>query len=258
MRGTGRIFYKLAFISKNSYFIPMGYKIFVSYKYHDTSVYPLTTDENYLNISKVRDYVDVLEDYFDSTSHIYKGESDDEDLSYLSESTIWEKLKDRIYDSSITIVMISPNMKIPYRPEHSQWIPWEIAYSLRETTRNDRTSHSNAILAVVLPDISHQYEYFTSPFSYQQPDDCWHSGEDPVFSIIRKNMNNELGYSDPLLSSNGIFSVSAKDGSYIPSVTWNEFILRPNHYIECAVQHKENIASYKICKEVEGCNFFYG
>ena len=117
----------------------MCYKIFVSYKYTDDSVYPLSNPLNMIsfNRSTVRDYVDNLESYFDHTNNIYKGESDDEDLSYLPDDAIWERLKDRIYDSSVTIVMISPNMKEPYRSERSQWIPWEVAYSLRETTRDN-------------------------------------------------------------------------------------------------------------------------
>ena len=91
----------------------MGYKIFVSYKYSDDSIYPLSNPLNMSSYNRcsVRDYVDKLESYFDHTSNIYKGESDNEDLSYLSPASIWEKLKDRIYDSSVTIVMISPNMK---------------------------------------------------------------------------------------------------------------------------------------------------
>ena len=163
-------------------FQSMGYKIFVSYKYADDSIYPLSNPLNWYSSTRstVRDYVDRLESYFDHTSNIYKGESDNEDLSYLPDDVIWEKLKDRIYDSSVTIVMISPNMKEPYGSERSQWIPWEVAYSLRETTRGDRTSHSNAILAVIIPDRNHQYNYFTEPFSYQRADgpgqthySCW-------------------------------------------------------------------------------------
>ena len=147
--------------------------------------------------------------------------------------------------------MISPNMKEQYRSERSQWIPWEIAYSLRETTRGDRTSHSNAILAVVLPDRLHSYNYFTEPFSYQCADGQLGSGKDPVFSIIRKNMNNKWKYDSSFFSSNGIFHISTGDESYIPSVTWDDFINHPMYYVECAVRRKEMILNYKICKDVE-------
>ena len=127
----------------------MGKKIFVSYKYADKNVAPLS-DHRWFNATTVRDYVDLQENYFDHTDNIYKGESDDEDLSEYSEDTIWEMLKDRIFDSSVTIVMISPNMKEPNRSDRSQWIPWEVSFSLKETTRNDRTSHTNAMMAIVL------------------------------------------------------------------------------------------------------------
>ena len=230
----------------------MGYKIFVSYKYADDSVYPISNPLSMFsfNRSSVRDYVDKLESYFDYTSNIYKGESDDEDLSYLTDEAIWEKLKDRIYDSSVTIVMISPNMKEPNRSERSQWIPWEIAYSLRETTRGDRTSHSNAVLAVVLPDKRYQYNYFTEPFSYQRLDGQCFFGKDSVFSIIRKNMNNKRMYDSSFFSSKGIYPISTGNESYIPSVKWDDFIKLPMRYVEYAVRRKENIANYRICREI--------
>ena len=68
----------------------MGYKIFVSYKYADDSIYPLSDPLSRFsfNRSTVRDYVDRLESYFDYTSNIYKGESDNEDLSYLPDDVI--------------------------------------------------------------------------------------------------------------------------------------------------------------------------
>ena len=109
----------------------MGRKIFISYKYWDSDVYPvpMVTEGN----PKVRDYVSWLENKFkERTSHYYKGESDNEDLSDKSEEYIWSKLKDKIYDSSITIVLISPNMREPYKWEKSQWIPWEVSYSIKE------------------------------------------------------------------------------------------------------------------------------
>lgn len=233
----------------------MGYKIFVSYKYKDNSVYPLSSYRSgfpfpYGNPTTVRDYVDKLETYFDHTSNIYKGESDNEDLSSYSDDAIWEKLKDRIFDSSVTIVMISPGMRESHRSERSQWIPWEISYSLRETTRGDRTSHSNAILAVVLPDYLHQYNYFTDPHTYQHPDGQLNEG-DPVFPIIRKNMkNNRWDHSSNSLFK-GFYSISTSESSYIPSVKWDDFIQHPMAYVECAVRRKENIFDYKICTDLE-------
>ena len=102
----------------------MGHKIFVSYKYSDNNVYQIS--KNIYQHDTVRTYVDKLEQYIDNTDNIYKGESDNEDLSRLSEDTIWGKLKDRIYDSTLTVVMISPNMKENKR-DIEQWIPWEIS-----------------------------------------------------------------------------------------------------------------------------------
>ena len=81
----------------------MGHKIFVSYKYADADVKNLTWWGN----STVRDYVTEFQNKLSDEDDINKGEEDDEDLSGLSEEVIWEKLKNRIYDSSVTVVFIS-------------------------------------------------------------------------------------------------------------------------------------------------------
>ena len=168
----------------------MGHKIFVSYKYADDQVANLTGQSN----STVRDYVDELESYFDSSSHIYKGESSGEDLSQLEEETIWTKLRDRIFDSTMTIVFISPGMKVSWTKEKDQWIPWEVSFSLRTTKRKNQngdtySSNPNAMLAVVLPDANGSYNYFLEKKT------CCTSGctthhTNNTFAIIRQNMFN--------------------------------------------------------------------
>lgn len=190
----------------------MGRKIFVSYKYWDYDVYHVPNISE--GLPKARDYVTWLEHKFkDRTDHIYKGEQDNEDLSDKNDNYIWEKLKDRIYDSSLTIVLISPNMKEPYRWERSQWIPWEISYSLREPVRNGVKSHSNAILAVILPNKNNNYDYF----SYNR-----------VFGILSKNI---------------------KCG-YIPVVNWDAFKYNCDYYIDKAFKSQKETSNMLISTNI--------
>jgi len=222
----------------------MGRKIFVSYKNADSNVQSLPHKQLW-ETTTVRDYVDKLESYFDSTDHIYKGESSDEDLSYLTEDSIWEKLKNRIYDSSTTIIIISPGMKIPFRSEKSQWIPWEVSFSLKEKTRNDRTSHSNALLAVVLPDNSGSYDYYISELSCGV---ILHR-TDTLFPIIRNNkfnIKNPNKYFCPLCKTYHYRGPT----SYIEAIKWEDFIKCPSVYIELAHDRKENIDDYNIQKNL--------
>lgn len=94
----------------------MARKVFVSYKYADSSVASISNGYSWYNKSTVRDYVDLIENRMGNTNcAYYKGERNNQDLSYLTEDMIWEKLKDKIYDSSVTIVLISPNMRETYR-----------------------------------------------------------------------------------------------------------------------------------------------
>lgn len=186
----------------------MGRKIFVSYKYWDHDVYPVTSFGYHK--PKVRDYVSWLEDKFrNRTEHYYKGESDNEDLSNRTDAYIWDKLKDKIFDSSLTIVLISPNMKEPYKWESSQWIPWEISYSLRLTPRSSYTSQRNAILAVVLPDHNNSYDYYRNL---------------RLFTILQTNISN----------------------GYIPVVRWDNFKYNCDKYINAAYTAKMVTPEYKL------------
>lgn len=192
----------------------MGRKVFVSYKYADTSVAPVLNSYHGYNTTTVRDYVDIIENRMGNTNcAYYKGERNNQDLSYLSESMIWERLKDKIYDSSVTIVLISPNMREIYRYDKNQWIPWEISYSLRNQSRNGRISYSNALLFVILPNSYGSYSYYQSS---------------SLFKIMRDNISN----------------------NYAEVVQWNSFNSNMEYYIERAVTKKNAVSDYNIVKTI--------
>lgn len=188
--------------------IELGRKVFVSYKYEDNDVkkIPDVTQPTW-----PCDYVDYIKNKVLSDDDIYKGEDSDQDISSWSEDDIWEHLKEKIYDSTITIVLISPNMKEPGKWQRSQWIPWEISFSVRETTRNNRTSHRNAILAVILPDQNGSFDYYE---------------KNELFPILKSNIDN----------------------GYIYVVTWDDFLKYPQIDINIAFDHKDDTPDCKIVK----------
>lgn len=214
----------------------MGRKVFVSYKHNDSSVKNLT---GYCDTA--RGYVDYLTDNA-LEGDVYKGEGD-EDLSEFKADTIKNHLKDKIHDSSVTLVLISPNMKDPHKRESDQWIPWEISYSLKEIIRNDQTSHTNGILAIVLPDSYGNYNYFIEDKSCG----CTLFKTDTLFQILGKNMFNAKN----LQNSNCDYCNSyTGDSSYIHSVKWHDFISNKDSYLDKAVAIRDNRTAYNITKEV--------
>lgn len=224
----------------------MGRKIFISYKYGDTSVQHLPRNSMW-EITKVRDYVDELQDKLIETDHLNKGEKDGEDLSDFKDDTIASKLRDKIYDSSVTVVLISPNMKESGVSEKDQWIPWEISYSLKEVTREDTTSRTNGVLAVVIPDYNGSYNYMLeSKYCCESGCTLWHTNK--LFDILSKNMFNKK----TKMRKDCHIGDSVYTGfvSYIHMVRWDEFINDIDKYINMAIAIRDNKDDYIITKSL--------
>jgi hypothetical protein len=229
----------------------MGRKIFVSYKYGDTQVQDLNKYEDTIFgrqkvQTRARHYVDELAAVLEREDHIFKGEDDGQSLANFSDEYIASSLRDKIYDSSITIVLVSKGMKNTWINEKDQWIPWEISYSLKEYTRAGRTSLSNGVIAVVLPDETGSYEYYITNDSVCN---CRSLNTPFLFEIMRENMFN-IKSANTSPCSNGSL-VYYGDSCYIQSVKFVDFKNSPTYYLEKAIELRDKKEDYNITKTVK-------
>ncbi|MCW5300351.1 hypothetical protein DXT88_19445 [Herbaspirillum lusitanum] len=224
----------------------MGRKIFISYKYGDERVESL----RYVGTTTARHYVDKLQEILDEEDHINKGEQDGTDLSAFKDSTIESSLREKIYDSSLTIVLVSRGMKSIFDSEADQWMPWEISYSLREKTRDGRTAKPNGILVVTLPDEHGDYDFFIEDESCKACK-CRSLDTNFLFKILALNMFNVKApnYVDCNNHAGGS-KVYSGNSSYIHSVKWSDFTADPNKYIDLALAIRDDIDSYSITKQI--------
>ena len=195
----------------------MARKTFISYKYSDVVA-------GASNNLRDRIIAKLGED-----AKFYRGEDGyTKDLSSYSASYIKETLKKMIRDTSVTILILSPNMKL------SQWMNWELSYSLSEITRNGRISHSNGVIAVVQKRETYGfgsgYDWFMS----------WNGGWDmnKAFELVRDNQGNKKLYAPNSFSSN-----------YIDIVSEDKFLRDPNKYIEEAYEKSQYINYYNVRKQ---------
>jgi len=201
----------------------MSHKTFISYKYSEA--------RNLRN-----SIIDALGDH----AIYYQGEtSSSPDLSDTSTENIKKNLTDMMYDTSVTIVIISPNMK------NSNWIDWEIEYSLKNITRQGRTSHTNGVVGVIMK--------FNGGYSWLKTtstngDGCTSSSydESKVYSIIN---NNRFNQNPKKYSCDTCKTVNALTGSYIAYVEEETFLSDPQKYIDNAYDKSENdAAGYDLTK----------
>ena len=221
----------------------MKRKVFVSYKYSDKKVCRLS-DTPWGETTTARHYVDKLTGILEKENHIYKGEDDGESLADFQDSTIGSKLADKIFDSSITIVLVSKGMK-ESKPERDQWIPWEISYSLKEQTRDYGRSKTNGVIAVVLPDENGSYEYYITQDTICN---CRSLNTPFLFQILRENMFNIKEPNRRICEGSWVYY---GDCSYIQSVKWEDFVRNPSTYIDKTIELRDRKDEFEIVKSIK-------
>lgn len=200
----------------------MAHKTFIAYKY-----------------SEARGLRDDILEVLGDDAQFYMGEtSDSPDLTDTTTENIKRNLRDMIYSTSVTIVIVSPNM------QRSKWIDWEIEYYLKEIARHDRVSRANGIVGVVAKS-GGDYDWLVS--RHKGNDGCTYRvfEEGKLYDIINANRFN---CSDPSYTCSTCHTVDRLSGSYISLINQDTFLAEPDKYIENAAEKSRRIGEFEISK----------
>lgn len=182
-------------------------RVFISYKYPEGI-----------------EYRERLISKLEKGSYKYLGENNKtKDISHFDDAAIGNILGRKIYSTDVTIILVSPNIR------ESDWIPWEISYSLREIKRQNINSSRNGMIAVVLPDRFNRYDYV---FNRTFAGDSINTRNLP--DIITNNMFNATDESRHHHSD-------TRFGSYISIYRWDEFCENMNEIINTAYTKSVNM-----------------
>lgn len=200
----------------------MAHNTFISYKY-----------------SEARDVRDRIIDALGDDAVYYKGEtSDSPDMTDFKTKTIREALKDMLFDTTVTIVVVSPHMT------ESKWIDWEIEYSLREYSRNGVKSSPNGLVGVIKK-CDGGYGWIKTVT--RNADKCRTASFDKslLYPIIVGNRCNQ----DPKeYACNKCRSIHWLNGSYMALVEEEKFLEDPRRFIDNAFEKHQKIWNYDLCK----------
>ncbi len=194
----------------------MAHKTFISYKYSDAS-----------------DLRDRIIAALGKDATYYQGEtSKSPDLTDCVTETIKDRLADMIFDTTVTIVVLSPHMT------ESLWIPWEIGYSIKNITREGRTSHTNGLVGVIKK-VNGSYNWFKGRSRNCHGDSTvvYYMGQVPdIVSECHYNSNPPQRHCSKCKTYDWL------NGSYIAFVEEDAFLNDPQRYIDNAYEKSENDA----------------
>ena len=216
----------------------MARKTFISYKYSDA-----------------KDVRDRIINSLGDDAQFYQGEtSESPDMSDLTTKRIVKRLSDMIFSTSVTIVVVSPEML------DSKWIPWEIEYSLSCYSRDGIQSHQNGIVAVIKK-INGSYDWIERvKYDYEMKMEVVSYDKTKIPQIISENMFNSRPKKLACKNcfKNNPFSQCAECntyepmfGSYITMVREDDFLQNHQIYIENAYEKSQSLNDYFTTKQIK-------
>ena len=204
----------------------MARKTFISYKYNESCKY--------------RDKV--IESLGDDATY-YTGETaDSPDISNLKVDSIKNHLKDMIFNTTVTMVILSPSLV------KSKWVEWEIEYSLSKYSRDGKTSSINGLIGII-PPFDGDYSWFIS--AHSNPDghetNSYINEKARTFRIMYGNRytQNPKEYACPCCESVDQFT-----RSYLSYVKLSDFCTNPDKYIESAYEKSQHLDSYNLRRKI--------
>ena len=195
----------------------MAHKTFISYKW-----------------SEARNLRDRIIKAMGKNATYYQGEtSNSPDLTDYKTDTIKKHLKNMMWDTSVTIVIISPNMK------QSKWIDWELEYCLKRIPRKDRTSQTNGIVGVIMK-VNGGYDWFINHLTNAHGVPVVNYNNNYLYPII---YNNHFNSKPEQWHCKECKTYDWLNGSYIEYVEEETFLADSEKYVDNAYDKSENDAS---------------
>ena len=201
----------------------MSRKTFISYKY-----------------SEAQDLRDEIIEALGEDASYYQGETaDSPDLTDTSTDNIKSILTDMMYNTSVTIVVVSPQVSA------SKWIDWEIEYCLKEISRQGRSSKTNGVVGVI-QEVSGGYDWLVTRKTNQDGCTVRSIDDGPLYDIITKNRCNRV---EKEYTCQQCKCISQLDGSYIALIDEAEFLKDADRYIENAFEKSEDTDAFVLTKQ---------
>ena len=201
----------------------MAHKTFISYKY-----------------SEAQGVRDAILEALGEDAVYYQGETaDSPDLTDDATETIKKKLTDMMYDTSVTIVVLSPQMK------SSKWIDWEIEYCLKEITRKGRTSRTNGLVGVVQK-VNGSYGWLVTTTAKDDGCNVRTIDDSKLYPII---CNNRFNLRDSDYKCDSCQTYDRLSASFFSIIDEDDFLQAPQRYIDNAFDKAEDSQDFDLTKQ---------